>query len=135
MGYRYIIADIISNKELKTLNKGNYSCPFCVESTSNSVDIGWVETKIPLNKPKYICRGCAIDLYAECLTEDFDNYSDESYSKDVADKISMDIRDFRLIILQHQKELVSKELVKHPSDADLIDLNKKISLILGSMDI
>ena len=130
MKYDHVMPKAISGAELKNFLGKDYTCPFClVESTKNEIDIKWVETPLIKKSPRYICLGCCIDIYSTCISSQFENHPYKDIVADSAKIAGRDIKEFRRICLDHQREIIlhdSARLVKYVDPIELLDKINKI---------
>lgn len=90
-----------------------WTCPWCQVETARedgTDDIGWVETPLRKHTPRYICDGCAEDIYEMCARTDFDTHPfREDADRDAAIE-GMTVAAFRKICLEDQVRILNSRL-------------------------
>jgi hypothetical protein len=110
---------------------GNYICPLCkTQITSDEVDVGWVYC--PMLENQAICLGCCIDHQSVARSDDFDNHTFRGLFDDIVLLTGKNASELRRICLQHQEEVVKKQLDNGAKDEEQLNLLlQKIQQSLG----
>lgn len=108
---RYVLPQRFSAEEVERMLARTWICPFCrAQSTAarNELDTGWVETPLRQTSPKWICLGCCIDIYATCLSRDFNEHPYREIVGQVAAQESLEVTEARRICLDHQLRILEE---------------------------
>jgi len=110
--------------------RGEWTCPWCQAETAKedgANDIGWVETPLRSRSPRYICDGCAIDVYSTCARDDFETHPYKDIVREVAAMEGIPLDVFRRICVQDQVEIINSQLQK----ADSPDVQRRRNYLLA----
>jgi len=76
-----------------------------VSTTSEEPDGHWSHTPLRQSEPRYICEGCAQDIYGTCNWENFYDNPYHDLVEEAAKKEGLTVLEFRVICLLHQIEI------------------------------
>lgn len=67
-----------------------------------SVAPKWVEVPYLIAEPRYVCDGCAFDIYEACAATDFEHNPDAAQIERLACENGMTVQAFRTACIKHQ---------------------------------
>jgi hypothetical protein len=95
-----------------------WTCPYCKAEhakADGATDIGWVETSLRTQSPRYICSGCAHDIYGTCAEDDFDSHPYKGIVQEAASIERISGEDFRKVCVEDQVRILNLQLEESES--------------------
>ncbi len=116
----------------------DWVCPWCeservsFRETEYFAASDWIELPTRLSKPQWVCEGCAIEIYASCNTEDFENAMDHDRVIDIALDEGVEPAVFRRACIRHQVDLIDAQ--PGPEQRRLGPLRQRLDRLLSTID-
>ena len=110
--WRWILPTPRSAEEVHKLIRREWTCPWCgserVVARRRQGALKWVELPVLRDEPKWVCEGCALEVYYACNADDFETHVELNRIKLLAAELSLSVREFRLQCLRHQIQLLGE---------------------------
>ena len=69
----------------------------------------WVELAVRKSEPRWVCEGCAIEVFYACNAEDFENSEDYNKVKRIARQEGLELSRFRCQCIEQQLEVIASQ--------------------------
>jgi len=116
----YVLPPQVNNERLYALLGVAHTCPWCGRARIPEKRSGrfvvrnqlWFETPLVSSPPRWICQGCAIDIYSDCTSSFYDENGGTGLVRIIAEGEGVNPDEFRRRCLEHQRSIVNQHLAE-----------------------